>query len=163
MCLNFEIFFNCSLWRTLLTILIIAVCLFSEFKVDIYYRNFLWKIKWDLYIKLNNYLIQAMKPKPQSQKMNQNHLQVEQSTESDGHPSTTSSYVARPPPPTTANRSAQSRKNFRETWSSIAPSLKVISPDEVYDQVWKRLQKTLPTLVKRQDGVPCSSFRMILK
>ena len=44
----------------------------------------------------------------------------------------------RPPPLNSSAQgsvSASSRKNFRETWSSIAPSLTVMSPAEIHDQV----------------------------
>lgn len=46
--------------------------------------------------------------------------------------------IARPPPfnqSAHGNASASSKRNFRDTWSSIAPSLKVLTPGEINEQV----------------------------
>ena len=56
-------------------------------------------------------------------------------------PSSAKGFGSRPPTMkhSAGATSASSRKNFRETWSSIAPSLKVMSPDEIQEQVHSTL------------------------
>ena len=83
---------------------------------------------------LNRYI--QMKPKPQSDvKPGPHKMRVENSQDGQFDATSASAEAFPKPPSSTANRSAQSRKQFRETWSSIAPSLKVISPDEMFEQV----------------------------